>query len=671
MDLHTDVKYIPGVGPKRAEKLAKLGIGSVGSLLDHLPSRYEDWTHPLEPADVAADEVCCVRATALDKPVLKQTKSRDIYVCTLYGGDTTCDAIFFSEYAANGIVPGREYVLYGKAAKDFRGGLQFWSPKFFPAAQAPKLVPVYPMTAGVTSSQINSYVKKALDGVGELPEFLPQELIDRYKLPGRAEAYRMAHFPRDPDEPEYAGRRFMYSELYLFMLAVSLEGRDNRPETDNVVRRDLTGEFLGMLPFSPTGAQRRAVAQIARDMGSGVTMRRMLQGDVGSGKTAVAAAAIYSACKNGFQCAVLAPTEVLARQHLQTFIRFFAGCGISVELLVGAQTPAKKRDVRSRLASGGIDLIIGTHALLTDGTEFSELGLVVTDEQHRFGVAQRAKLLSRGRGVHSLVMSATPIPRTLALMLYGDLDRSVLDELPAGRTPVRTYALGAGYEARFLAFIKKHCLAGEQAYVVCPAIEETEDGPVSAVATFERLRKNELAGLDVGLLHGEMKAAEKNSVFSRFTAGEIQVLVSTVVIEVGVDVPNATTMLIYDADRFGLAQLHQLRGRIGRGREESHCAMLTRSEDPAALERLKVLENSSDGFEIAEYDFRDRGPGEFFGERQSGMPKLRRADLLRDAGAIEQARRDAEELIKSDPSLEKHPLLLREVERAIRGFEAT
>lgn len=482
--------------------------------------------------------------------------------------------IFFSDYVTRSLALDTEYLFYGRLSADANGGVVMWSPKFEPADRGPALHPVYRLTAGLTSTLISSLVETALGQMsGRIEDELPSELVSHYRLPDRETALRQIHLPSGRDDVASARRRLVYEELFILMLGIGMEQGRNCVDTDIVINNDLSGEFASRLPFPMTGAQKRAVAECMTDLRSGRAMKRLLQGDVGSGKTAVAAALIYSVCRGGWQCAVLAPTEVLAQQHFETFKKFFSGSGITVDCLTGSMTAAQKKQTRRAAAAGETDLLIGTHALLTDGTSFDRLGLVVTDEQHRFGVAQRAALLAKGRRPHSLVMSATPIPRTLGLIIYGDLDISVLDELPAGRQKIQTYAVDSSYSQRALAFIADNARAGRQSYIVCPAVDEGEENRIPAKELYDSLRGGVFRDFSVGLLHGRMRPSEKESVMAAFRSGKIQILVCTVVIEVGVDVPNATIMLIENADLFGLSQLHQLRGRVGRGTARSYCIL--------------------------------------------------------------------------------------------------
>ena len=485
-----------------------------------------------------------------------------------------------------------------------------------------------------------------------IPDILPEDIRLKNKLCTLDTAIRHIHFPPDEAALEEARRRLIFDELFLLQLGLlQMKSRTQTLKTDCVVQTDAFPEFCKLLPFTMTGAQQRAVKEATADMRSGEPMNRLLQGDVGSGKTAVAAALVFTAAKNGMQSAVMAPTEVLAEQHYRTFRNFFKGTGFEVALLTGSTPTAQKRKIKAALAAGEIQLAVGTHALLQEDVEFSRLGLVVTDEQHRFGVAQRASLSAKGDNPHILVMSATPIPRTLGLILYGDLNVSVLDELPPGRQTIETYCVGSSYHQRIYKFIDKHIERGLQAYIVCPLVEEGEGNLIPADEYYETLSKGVFRHRRLGLLHGRMKPKEKDEVMRAFAAGELDILVATVVIEVGVDVPNAAVIVIENAERFGLSQLHQLRGRVGRGKEKSTCILVSDAQNEEATERFRVLCETTDGFKIADADLKLRGPGDFFGKRQHGLPALHLADILRDTEMLVTVRRAAEDLLKQDPAL--------------------
>ena len=517
-------------------------------------------------------------------------------------------------------------------------------------------------------------MQNALDALEtEIPDFLPREIREKNGLCTLDTAIRHIHFPPDEESLAAARKRLIFDELFLLQLGLlQMKSRTQTLSTDCVLKTDCTDEFAARLPFSFTGAQSRAVGEAMRDMQSGEPMNRLLQGDVGSGKTAVAAALIYSAAKNGFQSAMMAPTEVLAEHHYRTFRNFFAGTGIEVVLLTGSVSAAEKRAVKAKLKSGEAALAVGTHALIQEDVDFARLGLCITDEQHRFGVAQRASLAAKGDNPHILVMSATPIPRTLGLILYGDLNVSVLDELPPGRQTVDTYRVGTSYRPRIYKFIEKHIAAGLQAYIVCPLVEEGELDLAPAEEYCKRLQNGVFHHRRVGLLHGKMKPKEKDKIMRAFSAGEIDILVSTVVVEVGVDVPNAAVMVIENAERFGLSQLHQLRGRVGRGTAKSTCILVSDAQNDEAKARFDILCETNDGFKIADADLKLRGPGDFFGKRQHGLPALRLADILRDTELLLTVQREAVEFLKTDAALEnpEHAAIKRQLDKMFAATQS-
>ena len=548
---------------------------------------------------------------------------------------------FNSRFACENLVYGREYIFYGAVNGDFLG-YNMTNPIFetpdSPALTTRRVLPIYPLTAGLNNAAVLRTVRQALSICDPPKEVLPPQLRQQFGILGAEDAYRAIHEPKSLEEAEQARKRMIFEEFFLFSAGLSLMRQSRAGKQTTPYRDTEMGEFYGKLPFTLTGAQRRAIGEILSDFRRGVPMNRLLQGDVGSGKTMVAAAGAFCAARNGFQTALMAPTEILAEQHYNSLKKLFAPLGIRVGLLTGSQSLKQKRETREALAAGEIQVVVGTHALLTDATVFAALGLVIADEQHRFGVAQRSRLAAKGNDPHLLVMSATPIPRTLSLILYGDLEVSVLDELPPGRETVETFLVGESYRARINAFIRKQAAEGHQSFVVCPAVEENEElGVKSAAAWAETLQSTVFPDLRVSLLHGQMKGSEKEQTMTAFARGEADVLVATTVIEVGVDVPNATLMVVEDADRFGLSQLHQLRGRVGRGKAKSYCILVSHNRNAETLARLKALCKTNDGFRIAEEDLRLRGPGDFFGSRQSGLPAFRVADLSMDMATLKQA----------------------------------
>lgn len=666
--LDRDIRYIKGVGEKRAQSYYKLGVDTIGALLHFYPRAYEDWSHPKKIAEAPAGEPASLLVRVTKEA--KQTRisgGRILFRAEVTDGEDQMEVILFNNrFAAARFTAGAKLLLYGKVSRE-RYRYQMTSPEVSPFEENARIRPVYRSTEGLSSRMVEAAVRAALaDYAGELDglEHLPDSLRREESLCILRFALQNIHFPENEEAQEEARRRLIFEEFLILMLGLSrLKGRA-REKTPVRLERDYTEEFFSLLPFTPTGAQRRAVSEAAADMRSGYPLNRLVQGDVGSGKTAVAAALCYTCAKNGWQAAFMAPTEILAEQHAETLRKLLEGTGLRVVLLTGS-LPAKAKREAVEAALHGADIVVGTHALLSGNVEFARLGLVVTDEQHRFGVAQRAALQSKGVRPHLLVMSATPIPRTLALMVYGDLNVSVLDELPPGRTPVRTYAVGSDKRERVYGFIRRHLQEGRQAYIVCPLVEEGETDLVSAREYCEALQQGPFRDWRVGLLHGKLKPAEKEAVMRGFAEGQIDLLVATTVVEVGVDVPNAVLMVIENAERFGLSQLHQLRGRVGRGRHASSCVLISDAQNETALRRLKVMCQTTDGFRIADEDLKLRGPGDFFGYRQHGLPDLKIADMLRDREILQQARRAADRILKKDPLLEReeNAVLRREAEK--------
>ena len=660
MGLHTKLDTFPGIGPARARALGKLGLYTVEDLLSYFPRNYEDRSLRPDILSAGEDELVCFRALVTEG--FRTSRIRQGMELTRGKvADDTAQVIitFFNQpYMAGQLRYGEEYIFCGRLQGQ-GPRRQLTNPYVEPLGAgrlAGGIIPVYPLTAGVSQTLLGGLIRRALPGAEEIPEVLPPEILGRYQLAQAEFSYRNIHFPESWEALALARHRLIFEELLCLSLGLALlRSRRSRGKAPAFHALDLT-TFSKGLPFQLTGAQSRAVEELAGDLARGEPMNRLLQGDVGSGKTVVAAAGAYLAFQNGFQSALMAPTELLARQHLITMEGLLASNGLRVDLLVGSMTVVEKRRVRERLAAGEIDLLVGTHALVSQGVEFSRLGLVITDEQHRFGVRQRAALSAKGGEMgtpHVLVMSATPIPRTLALMIYGELDLSVLDELPPGRTPVATYIMGEDKRQRLYRFIRKQAQAGRQTYIVCPTVEEGDLLELKAAEEYGRdLQENVFPDLQTAVLHGRMKGREKEAVMAAFLRGEIAVLVSTTVIEVGVDVPNATLMVIENAERFGLSQLHQLRGRVGRGSEASYCILVTESKGDTARERLRALAATNDGFLIAEEDLRLRGPGDFFGSRQHGLPQLQIASLAGDMRVLSQAQEAAKVLLEEDPILE-------------------
>ena len=669
MFMEYSVSQLKGVGPKRVEQFERLDVRTIRDLLFYYPRTYQDWSHPVPifGAELAEEKVC-VRATVRSAPSRFRARSGiTVFETQVYDPTGTMKILLFNnKYAAAKLEPGKEFLFYGSVTLD-GNKREMLSPDIEEVGTKARIRPVYRTTKNLSSKYIESCVEKALAQYASFAEEpLPYSLRESYGLLSLPEALQEIHFPSSMERMMQARRRFIFEELLELQLGMCLLREDNRAGSDVILRNDCSDEFYELLPFTPTGAQQKAVEACLADMRSGFLMNRLIQGDVGSGKTMVAAALMYVTAKNGYQSALMAPTEILAEQHFETLQKFFAETDLTVELLTGSTTAAEKSRIKTALRAGEIDAIVGTHALLTEDVWFDELGLVVTDEQHRFGVRQRGALAEKGEGAHVLVMSATPIPRTLALAIYGDLDVSVIDELPKGRQPIETYRIDSSIRQRAYGYIKKFLDEGRQGYIVCPLVEEGEtEELVSATEYYERISKNEFRDYRVGLLHGQMKPAEKNDVMQRFLQGEIQLLVSTVVIEVGVDVPNAVIMLIENAERFGLSQLHQLRGRVGRGQYQSTCILLSDNKSQKTKERLGVLCKTTDGFEISRADLALRGPGDFFGKRQHGLPELRIADMMEDTDILEETGNAARALIAEDPQLtrDEHRVLREQVDR--------
>ena len=668
------ITTLKGVGEKRAALFEKIGAPTVGALLRLYPRTYEDWKISASIAEAPVGEVCTVCARVLQTP----TEHRIRKGMTLYKVTVTDDesdlllTLFNNRYVQNLLVPGETYLFRGRTS----GSLlrrEMSSPEFLQQSKAMQLLPVYPQTEGLTSRQIASAVQNALLLLPDpLHDPLPDAIRQQYGLCHLRFAMWNIHRPQNEGTLAVARRRLIFEELLVLQLGLWRLKRREKAENTCPLQKDYTAEFEKLLPYTLTGAQKRAIREAVADMKGKSPMNRLVQGDVGSGKTAVAAALCYTVVKNGRQAALMAPTEILAAQHFESLSKMYAGTGIRVALLTGSLTPAKRRKLLEELESGEIDLAVGTHALITDTVRFRNLSLVVTDEQHRFGVAQRTALAEKGEHAHMLVMSATPIPRTLALMIYGDLDLSILDERPPGRQPIASYRIDSSKRQRAYGYIRRHIEQGRQGYIICPLVEEGESDMASVTEYTRRLREEVFPDLRIGMLHGKMKPKEKDAVMTAFAAGELDLLVSTTVVEVGVDVPNAVIMLIENAERYGLSQLHQLRGRIGRGKYPSTCIFLSDARGEEANERLKIMCSTDDGFKIAEEDLRLRGPGDFFGSRQHGLPQLRIANMADDIEVLRQAQACAKELLAKDPELSaaEHRGLRAEVRQLFEQAES-
>lgn len=662
MTLSSPVSTLKGVAQKRAECYEKLGIKTIEDLICHFPRDYVDFSKNTRAAEAPLGEIAVIRAKIKKKlsPSFVR-KGMTVYKAVANDGSDDISLIFYNNpYVLDRLFIGREYLLCGKVQGNFTR-FEINTPSILDADSPTLFQPVYSLTKGLTNAMIITNVRSALDNSDPSPEFLPEEIRFKYVLCEHSYALANIHFPADEYALELAKKRLAFDELFVLSLGMMLLKRRNRGTSGCKMKKLPLDSFFAALPFEPTNAQKKAISEITADMTGKYPMNRLLQGDVGSGKTAVAAAACCFAHLNGFQSALMAPTEILAQQHFATLTSFLEPLGITVALLTGSMTAKQKKNVKEQLESGAISVIVGTHALISDSTGFSKLGLVIADEQHRFGVNQRARLVEKGKSPHRLVMSATPIPRTLGLIIYGDLDISVLNELPKGRQKIETFAINGKLRSRALDFVKKELDAGHQAYIVCPAIEESDMDVVSAVKYAKSLENGAFCDYRTGLLHGKMPADEKENVMKRFKNGEIDLLVSTTVIEVGVDVPNATVMMIENSDRFGLSQLHQLRGRVGRGTAQSYCILLTDSPTDEVKARLKIMSSTSDGFKIAEEDMNIRGCGDFFGERQHGLPPLKIAFL--DSRTLADTQNAANEIIEKSPDLSDYPMLKEQVDK--------
>lgn len=670
------ISTLKGVGPVKAELFEKLGLDSVGALLYHFPRDYEDWSKPVKISEAAAGELCCVKGKL--SATMRESRlpgNRYMVRAEVSDGYDAMRIVFFNnKYITSMLKYDTEYLFYGKVTWDL-SGVQMVSPEFSVYKEAETtLKPVYNLTSGLTNKTVQKAVQQALLLLPEtVADPLPEFIRKKYFLCGLREAIVNIHNPKSQKELNDARRRLCVEELLVLSLGIRAL-KDKRTEVrGSKISRDFTEDFLKLLPFTPTGAQYRAMQDCVMDMLSGKTpMNRLVQGDVGSGKTAIAACACYNVAKNGGQAAFMAPTEILAEQHFATLKRLFDGTDIRLGLLTGSVSAANKKKIRASLEAGEIDIVVGTHALITDATVFKSLQLAVTDEQHRFGVSQRAKLIAKGQDPHLLVMSATPIPRTLALIIYGDLDISVVDEIPPGRQPIDTLLITSDKRKRAYDFIKKEIDKGKAAYIVCPLVEEDDSELMAAEEYAAELMLKEFSDYAVGIIHGKMKYSEKEKTMREFAQGNLNLLVATTVIEVGVDVPRATVMMIENAERFGLSQLHQLRGRVGRGDSKSYCVLVSDSKSETTVQRLSVMCSTTDGFRIADEDLKLRGPGDFFGERQHGLPTLMIADFS-DMDSLRLSQAVAADIFEFSPDLTHETLkgLRASIRRLFKSAEGT
>lgn len=675
--LEKDITVLPGVGAKKAAAFEKMGIHTLRDMLGTFPRKYEDRSVMKPIAETVSGETCCIRAMVATQPILSRVrKGMELVKFQAADDSGVLDVTYFNQpYMKNNLHAGQTYVFYGKV--ECLGRRKTMANPVCEREDRTqytgRIVPVYRTTAGLSQRNLMDAAMFTLENCGTFPDLLPSEITEAYHLCQAEFAYRNIHFPEDFSALEIARRRLIFEELFALACALKVLHGDQTPHSGLKLRQTDVQPFYDSLPFSPTNAQKRAVSAALADLSSGFSMNRLVQGDVGSGKTLVAAACIWAAAKNGYTSVMMAPTEILAQQHYHTLTDLLSPSGLRVELLTGSMTAKEKRSVKERLAQGAFDLLIGTHAVITPDVELTNLALVIVDEQHRFGVEQRAALAAKGQKPHVLVMSATPIPRTLALIIYGDLDVSMIDELPPGRQPVDTLLVNESYRQRLNGFIRKQVEAGRQVFVVCPKVEYDDEGMTDLKSAQEHAEdlQRVFPGLRVGCVHGKMKSKQKEAVMTQFLSGEIDILVSTTVIEVGVDVPNANLMVIENAERFGLSQLHQLRGRIGRGPHKSWCVLVSDAANDVSRERLKIMTRLSDGFAISEEDLRLRGPGDFFGNRQHGLPETHIADLGADMQVLTAAQDAAHKLMEKDPDLSGHPALRDAVERMIETAGGT
>jgi len=657
-----DISTLKGVGQKRAELFRKLGAPTVGDLLRLYPRAYEDWRDAVPIRNTLLNEVNIVKGTVLRRPTEQRIRGgMTLYKTVITDGEDDMQLTFFNNrFVMNLLEEGQVYAFRGKVTGTFTRR-EMASPEFVPEARMQDMVPVYPQTEGLTSRLIANAMKEALKRLPEtVNDPIPDALRMEFALCRLEYALKTIHFPNSPEALSTARRRLVFEELLVLQLGMMELRRAGARDNPYPIRKNCTEAFCTLLPFTMTGAQQRAIADAMRDMAGAHPMNRLIQGDVGSGKTAVAAALCYNVIQNGLQAALMAPTEILATQHYESLSALLEPAGVRVALITGSTRQKARNEILTGLQSGEIQLIVGTHALISDGVEFKDLALVITDEQHRFGVGQRTALAKKGNFPHTLVMSATPIPRTLALMIYGDLDVSVLDELPPGRQPIETYLIDPAKRRRAFGYIQKHIDEGRQAYIVCPLIEEN-DSDMASVKAYAEIARAYFGDLPMGILHGRMKPKEKDAVMADFSAGRTKLLLSTTVVEVGVDVPNAVLMMIENAERYGLSQLHQLRGRVGRGKYKSTCILVTEAQNEEALQRLRMFCSTTDGFKVADEDLRLRGPGDFFGQRQHGLPKLKIADMMNDMQVLSEAQACARRIVERDPLLS---------DPALRGLKA-
>ena len=676
-DLNTSVRYIKGIGEKKAQALGKLGVFSLYELVSYFPARYEDRTRFCPIAAAPEGEGVCIRALVADTPrLVRVRRGMELVKFRAVDESGSVDITYFNQnYVKDYLSRGDSVCFFGKIERS-GGRCSMVNPAYEkedkPRGVTGCILPVYRVNAALNQRTLRDAVRQGLDACGaQLPEFLPEDVRKRNALSQARFAYETIHFPPDFDALAIARRRLVFEELFVLACALgTLRAERTRESGIRLEKRDFSA-FYAALPFAPTGAQRRAIEEAAADMTDGFVMNRLVQGDVGSGKTLVAAALCWLCRESGYVSAFMAPTEILAEQHTATLTKLLAPFGMRVGKLVGSMTAKEKREAKTAIKAGEYDLVVGTHALISEDVEYTRLGLIVTDEQHRFGVRQRSALIGKAERPHVLVMSATPIPRTLALMIYGDLDVSIIDELPPGRQKVDTFAVDESYRARLNGFIRKLSAEGRQTFVVCPKVEDDEESESDLKSAEEHAKAlaAEFPELRVGCVHGRMKPKDKDAVMSAFVRGELDVLVATTVIEVGVDVPNAALMIIENAERFGLSQLHQLRGRVGRGGFKSWCILVSDNKSEDVKARLSIMTKTNNGFKISEEDLRLRGPGDFFGSRQHGLPEMHVADLGADTQVLKRAQEEAKALLERDPqlALPEHAALRGRIEELFKN----
>lgn len=671
MDLNNEIRYLKGVGDKRAQQLNKLGVYSVYDLLYFFPRKYIDYTQPYEVFNSPYDTPCVVKATVLKVSNGVRVRGGKTIYKVMCADDTAQLTLtyFNSEYTVQKLKVGCDYLFYGKIGGNMLNR-EMVSPAFVDIDYPIKEQPVYSLTQGLSSAMISKYVQTALSLIDNIPDFIPQHILSEFFLPSLDFAIRNIHTGKTPSAVSIAKERLIFDEFFMLQLGMSIMGEDISKHTDITLKNTDISDFINSLSFTPTDAQTRVVNEILQGFCSGTAQNRLVQGDVGCGKTLVGACACFAMAKNGYQSCMMAPTEILANQHFYSFKNFFDEFNIKVALLTSSTKAKEKREILSALQNGEIDIIVGTHSLINDSVIFKNLGLCITDEQHRFGVAQRTKMSLKGDNPHIIVMSATPIPRTLAMIIYGNMQISIIDQMPKGRKPIETYFVGTDKRARMFAFIDKHIKMGRQAYIVLPAIDPNENVTElqSVTAYYNDVIQALLPNAKSAILHGKMKTSEKDDIMNRFKNGEIDLLCSTTVVEVGVDVPNAVLMIIENAERYGLSALHQLRGRVGRGEYQSYCILVSDNKGKNVVERLKFLCSSQDGFKVSQYDLENRGPGDFFGKRQHGLPDLKIASMSEDISTLEKSQKACNMILSTDNWQKKYPLLMKKLKKLFEGF---